>query len=251
MELPCGKCHDCLSRRISGWSFRLRQQEKVSESAHFVTLTYNTDHVPITGRGFMSLDKSDPQKFFKRLRKHATKRNKNHSKISYFLCGEYGEKTNRPHYHAIIYNANILDIEKAWPLGDIHVGQVSAASIGYTLKYMCKTPSNQIPKHKNDDRQPIFQLMSKALGANYLTSTTKSWHKRNLTERSYIPIEDGKRIVMPRYYKNILYSKHEREHIQKAHLKRIEQQPQITEQDRLQQIEANRIKQSKTNQNRK
>lgn len=161
---PCGRCPDCLKRRVSGWSYRLRKEGQRSDTAYFITLTYDTNHVPISGRGFMTLKKSDVQKFFKRLRKLHTKNGKQ-SKISYYACGEYGGQTNRPHYHLIIFNADLRDIEKSWslgsvPIGGLHCGTVSDASIGYTLKYMCK-PS-RFPMFKGDDRVSEFSLMSKA-----------------------------------------------------------------------------------------
>lgn len=156
-SVPCGKCPQCLARRISGWSFRLMQEDKKSDSSHFITLTYDTDTVPISDKGYMSLNKRDVQLFFKRLRKAHGKSN-----IKYYACGEYGTKGKRPHYHAILFNANIELLQDAWRCGQIHYGTVSAASVGYTLKYMCK-PS-KIPMHKNDDRQPEFSLMSKNWG---------------------------------------------------------------------------------------
>ena len=65
--LPCGKCPNCYARRISGWSFRLMEEDKVSSSSYFITLTY--DNPPMSENGFMTLKKSDFQKFMKRLRK--------------------------------------------------------------------------------------------------------------------------------------------------------------------------------------
>lgn len=219
LSLPCGKCHDCLSRRISGWSFRLLKHGQTSQSAHFVTLTYNTDHVPLTKNGLMSLDKTDLQKFFKRLRKL------NKNKLSYYAVGEYGTNKQRPHYHAIIFNANPLTYERAWSLnnikiGDIHLGDVSEASIGYTLKYICK-PS-QIPKHRNDDRKKEFSLMSKKLGASYLTPQMVQYHHNDMLNRMFIPISDGKKIAMPKYFKLKIYTDEQREKISE-HIQHIQQ----------------------------
>lgn len=156
--VPCGKCEQCRKRQVSSWSFRLMQQYKRCESAYFITLTYDTKHVPITPHGYMQLCKRDVQLFFKRLRK-ASPGNK---AIKYYCVGEYGGQTKRPHYHAIIFNADIALLQPAWKLGQIHYGQVNEASVGYTLKYMFK--KGIIPMHRNDDRQPEFALMSKALG---------------------------------------------------------------------------------------
>ena len=202
---PCGKCPECRKRRISGWSFRLLQESKRSTSAHFVTLTYNTETVPITPKGYMNLQKRDVQLFMKRLRKLST------NKLKYYLCGEYGGTSNRPHYHVILFNAQIADIEKTWCLGNTHYGEVEGASIGYTLKYMSKV--SRIPMHQNDDRQPEFSLMSKGLGQNYLTEAMQAWHKADLLKRVHMVLPDGKKVAMPRYYKDKLYNEQERARI--------------------------------------
>lgn len=213
VPVPCGKCPECKGQRVSGWSFRLRQEEKRSESAIFATLTYNTKHVPIADSGYMQLSRRDLQLFFKRLRKEHSKTSS--SKVKYYACGEYGGKTNRPHYHAIIYNATINEINAAWrdpktkkEIGEVHFGDVTGASIGYVLKYMQKEP--RIPMHRNDDRCPEFALMSKRLGDNYMTDRIKKWHKSDLPNRMYINLEDGKKATMPRYYKDKIYSDEER-----------------------------------------
>lgn len=228
-SVPCGKCPMCLSRRISAWSFRLMQEDKKSDSSFFLTLTYDTDHVPLTDRGYMGLSKRDVQLFFKKLRKAHSKSEPNGQPIKYYACGEYGGKTYRPHYHAIIFNIKLelmFDKQarillhmsqydgqsqvtcKQWDKGLVTVGMVSHASVGYTLKYMCK--EKRIPLHRNDDRLPEFPLMSKKLGANYIDAAMIKWHKADLLNRMYINIDGGKKAAMPRYYKNKIYTDDER-----------------------------------------
>lgn len=209
--VPCGKCPYCRSKRASAWGFRLMQEDKISLSSSFVTLTYNTDHVPITENGFMSLRKSDLQDFFKRLRK------KTPNRIRYYAVGEYGGRGWRPHYHVILFNGNPDIVINAWcldnkPLGDVHFGTVAEASVGYTLKYITKEP--RIPQHARDDRVKEFSLMSKGLGLNYLTPTMIKYHtagsQHSITTRMHCTLADGKKIGMPRYYKDKLYTKEQR-----------------------------------------
>jgi hypothetical protein len=206
--LPCGRCPECTARRTSAWSFRLTQEDKRSLSSLFITLTYDNLNVPITKRGYMTVSKKDVQLFMKRLRKA------NKNKLKYYLAAEYGGKTKRPHYHIILFNADVRTIAKAWNLGEIHFGEVTGASIGYTLKYISK-PS-RIPEHKNDDRTPEFSLMSKRIGNNYLTDPMIRWHKADLENRLYCVI-DEKKITMPRYYKDKIYTDAERLRIKYHH----------------------------------
>lgn len=211
--VPCGKCPDCKGRRISGWSFRLMQQEKIAMTAYFITLTYDTAIVPITRNGFMSLNKRDLQLFFKRLRKSQGKDPVGSSMppIRYYAVGEYGTRTKRPHYHIILFNAMLGLIQPAWGKGHVHYGQVSGASIGYCLKYMSKEA--KIPMHRNDDRLREFSLMSKGLGESYITPAKIAWHKKDLDNRMYVTTEQGKKVSMPRYYKQKIYEEHERKKI--------------------------------------
>lgn len=217
--LPCGKCPGCVIRRVCGWSFRLMQHEKISKSAMFVTLTYNTDHVPIkTDSAYpMTLVKKDLQDFFKRLRKRSfieikigKRKHKVYERISYYAAGEYGSKSYRPHYHIILFGATVQAVIDAWKkdgkeIGTIHIGQVTSASIGYTLKYISKP--TRVPVCRTDTRQPEFALMSKGLGKNYINEKTLMWHKMDLNNRMYLPLENGKKCPMPRYYKEKIYSK--------------------------------------------
>lgn len=206
IPVPCGKCPECLKRRVSGWSFRLMQEGRQALTAYFITLTYDTSTVPITKKGFMTLNKRDCQLFMKRLRKQSL------SPLKYYLAGEYGEDNWRPHYHMLLFNARLEDVQPAWQNGHIHYGDVTGASIGYTLKYMCKP--RRIPLHQNDDRVPEFSLMSKRLGLNYLTEAMVNWHRADMNNRMYCNVEDGKKIAMPRYYKNKVYTDYERWQIQ-------------------------------------
>lgn len=219
IPVPCGKCPACCERRASGWIFRLMQQDKVSESASFVTLTYKTKYVPMSKRGFMTLPpkastKDAPcpinfQAFMKRLRKwHKNKT------LRYYAVGEYGSERMRPHFHAIIFNLDREYVERAWsdpktgePLGDVFIGEVTGASVAYTTKYMSK--GKLIPVHANDDRLPEYSLMSKKLGINYLTPDIIRYHQADLT-RNYITLEGGHKIALPRYFREKIYTEEQR-----------------------------------------
>lgn len=206
IPLPCGKCPKCKRKRVQQWVFRMKQEDKISSSAYFITLTYNTKHVPISNNKFMTLDKTDYQKFMKRLRKLQAKKSK--EKLVYYACGEYGESTNRPHYHAIIFNiSDTEDINTAWGLGDVHIGGVTGASIAYCVKYIDK--EKRIPMHARDDRQKEFSLMSKGIGKNYLTSAIKKYHKADLT-RNYVTDDAGNTVGLPRYYRDAIYTENEK-----------------------------------------
>lgn len=203
--VPCGRCPKCRAARASAWSFRLMCEDKVSSSSLFLTLTYDTAKVPITQNGFMTLDKRHVQLFMKRLRK------RNATRLKYYCAGEYGEKYLRPHYHMILFNADIKTIQPAWDYGQIHYGKVEEASVGYCLKYISKP--GRIPMHRNDDRLPEHSLMSKGLGISYLSEAMRQWHMDDMETRMYCNLMDGKKIAMPRYFKQKLYTDEQRKMI--------------------------------------
>lgn len=225
ITFPCGKCYVCHNRRINGWGFRLDTEMKYSKSALFLTLTYDEAHVPITEHGLYTLHKPHIQGFFKRLRQHEKRKNFSGDKVSYYAIGEYGSLLDRPHYHIILYNSSLEMATKAWvdnnkqPFGHIHDGKVESASIRYVAGYFAK--SKQVPLHHLDDRKKEFSLMSKGLGKAFLTDNIFNWFYDDPFNRFYIPLKDGKKLHIPRYFKSKLYTKEQLEEINQVVMENI------------------------------
>jgi hypothetical protein len=223
MAVPCGKCFQCINARIQGWAARLEKEADFSKSAFFITLTYDEENVPYTPNGWQTVLKYDLQKFFKRLRKREKE------KIKYYAVSEYGGITLRPHYHILLFNATVENIEKAWEHGHIHYGNLEAASVRYCLKYMEK---DRIEPHPDDDRENIKAYMSKGLGKAYLNDKTLKWHRDDLYNRCYYPLPDGKKASLPRYYKEKLYTVDERKEMAKRYeLKELEHLDTLNQKD--------------------
>lgn len=97
LHIRCGMCLGCKADHARDWAIRSYHESQLHSESCFVNLTYAPEFLPPHG----SLQKTDLQLFWKRLRKAL---NKNiGTKIRYFACGEYGTKKGRPHYHAIIF----------------------------------------------------------------------------------------------------------------------------------------------------
>lgn len=216
VPVPCGKCPQCLKRRTAGWLFRLEVEALRWQKQFFVTLTYDTEYVPITENGFLTLQPADLTNFFKRLRKRA-------GKCRYYLCGEYGTQKKRPHYHMILFGESSMeetDIMLAWtdvnkqcydektkkyyhpPLGNVFFGSVEDKSITYTVQYYDK--GVWTPEHKRDDRHPEFSRMSQGIGQNFLSPAQVNSFLSN-PAKAYIYDSQGRKIAIPRYYKKRLY----------------------------------------------
>lgn len=150
---PCGQCLHCRINKARMWTFRLLLENYVSSETIFVTLTYDDNKLPI-GR---NLVKYDYQNFLKRLRYRIKPRT-----FRYFGVGEYGDKTNRPHYHIILFNVGVSDsesIEKSWTKGFVYVGEFNKYSARYVTGYVVKKMTR-----KNDPRlkgkEPEFMTCS-------------------------------------------------------------------------------------------
>lgn len=119
----------------------------------FITLTYDQEHLP-NGN---SLNPEDPQLFLKRLRKKLSPR-----KLRYYLVGEYGDQTQRPHYHAAIFGVSILEetlVQEAWGNGHVLVGDLTKESAQYIAGYVTKKMTNKNDPRLNG-RYPEFARMS-------------------------------------------------------------------------------------------
>lgn len=207
--VPCGQCEGCLTSRRNDWSFRLQQELRDSKNAKFITLTYAEGNEPWTENEVLTLSKRDCQLFMKRLRKHAEPARKklNWPKIRYFLVGEYGTITERPHYHALIFNipeTTVDNLDNIWGLGFTYTGSCTNASIHYTTKYII----NAKPIENGRERQ--FSLMSRrpGIGHGYF-KRTHQWHQQN---NHYHAIgAHGQKVKLPRYYQNKMFGKFSRE----------------------------------------
>lgn len=192
----CGRCAQCLKKKQLDWAFRLTHELQNSESACFLTLTYDDETVPVASAGY-SLLRKDFQDFMKRLRKHA-----NRTKIKYYACGEYGENTERPHYHAIVFNLpRPFDkyVDKAWKHGHIHIGTVNEASIMYTTKYTLKGLKRRKAEEVDEfGREPEFTLMSNGLGIGYIKNEIVRYLRQNGTK--LLTLQGGVKKKLPRYY---------------------------------------------------
>lgn len=176
------------------WALRCQLELQEHQNAAWTTLTYDDKHKPPT------LDRKHLQKFFKRLRKQLGP----NRTLRYFASGEYGETTDRPHYHAILYGLHEQErqlIEDKWGLGHARTVAATPANINYTagytakkIGYKLKALEEQIDLNTGEvyTWQPPFIQMSRrpGIGAN-----GKKWPN---SWRDYA-IQNGYKIQVPRY----------------------------------------------------
>lgn len=207
IDFPCGNCFACRINKVRDWTTRLLIEAQGSVYSYFVTITYDDLNVPLKfvadPDGFleqvvMTLDKDHIQKFHKRLRRAGYV-------FRYYLIGEYGTHTFRPHYHAIYFSQKPLSPDQLmfiWGKGNVRFDAVNAASIGYVCRYHLGS-DNKISAAV----QKPFSLMSRrpGLGYGYLfDNEVREWHKSDLDNRQYMII-DGKKRYLPSYLKKKMY----------------------------------------------
>ena len=145
LNVPCGHCLECRREHSRSWAVRLALELEHSSSCYFITLTYSDEFNP----GF--LDKGSLSRFLKRLR--AYEHNHCADGIRFFACGERGDRTGRPHYHLIIFNAFFDDLvllskngplftsvalDRLWGLGNVVVAEANFATMSYVSGYVLK-----------------------------------------------------------------------------------------------------------------
>lgn len=145
VKVACRNCIGCKVDRSKEWSVRIMHEAQLHDENMFITLTYREADLPQD----QGLHHSHFQAFMKRLRQYAL-RHHGKKRIAYYMCGEYGDKFGRPHYHAIIFGLKMPDIKKygklynsqkledIWQLGYTSVGTVTLESSAYVARYILK-----------------------------------------------------------------------------------------------------------------
>lgn len=191
LVLPCGRCHGCRLERSRQWGIRCEKEIQTVEAAGgkccFLTLTISPQELN-TRDNPNTLVKADFQNFMKRLRKRVTDPDdkefyihKDH-RIRYFHCGEYGEESDRPHYHAILFNYYFNDtvlydivnghrlftskkLDKVWKLGHATVGSATFESCAYVARYIMKKKFGKQKSYYSDRNIiPEYVTMSRRKG---------------------------------------------------------------------------------------
>jgi len=233
--VDCGKCYPCLSNKRNGWTFRMLQETKYSESSMFLTLTYEEEYLQHYGDNIPTIVKTDLQKFNKRLRTRIMdetglaiewfKVNKDTGELSpryrYWGVGEYGDQGNRPHYHLIAWNIPDVwtkwdpihhqyyseQLEELWGKGFIHLGTVTQQSIHYVAKYTLKDIFSG--PYEGTKAENPFAIMSRnpGIGQDYINERVKDYYLN--TYDPYATIENGYKWPLPRFYRDQIWTTEE------------------------------------------
>lgn len=223
LRLPCGGCIGCRIKVARDWTIRCLLELREHDDATWATLTYDDDHLPPT------LVKPHLSGYLKRLREAVFTRAwraaptadltpperralrqqiRQDTAVRFFGVGEFGDRTNRPHYHVILYGVARDDplVQLAWKFGHVRSDPVTPQSIAYTAGYAQK----KIRRHYGPARsfivpdgerlavlkhQEPFRLCSRRPGiAGSARRFTTSWRDS--------AIHRGVPVSVPRYLHN-------------------------------------------------
>lgn len=227
---PCNLCIGCQLERGRQWAMRCMDEARMWPVNSFITLTYDDEHLPADG----NLSVRVWQLFMKKLRKHCSE------EIRFLMCGEYGPKFGRPHYHALIFNWEFPDRElhcvspsgekvfrsevlrKIWGNGYVSVGDVTFGSAAYVARYALKkvggvsSSDHYVDERTGELRAPEFRLMSRRPG---LGRAFYEKFKLDMFPLDY-RIIDGVKTVPARYYGS-LYERENPADFQRIKLERV------------------------------
>lgn len=178
--VPCGKCYNCRKKQAYAWSLRIQMEQKLydPDQVCFLTLTYDASCVPD------QLDHTHAQQFLHNLR--TILKREEDAKLRYFMCGEYGGRNGRPHFHLILYGFDFFKkgrifekapsgsylythqyIDRAWHRGIATFGELTAASAMYVAQYTQKKLIDNDPFL--DRKAPYIQMSRRpGIGQEYI-----------------------------------------------------------------------------------
>lgn len=209
VPVGCGYCSECRNQKANSWKIRL-QKECEDVGGLFFTFTLSDEAIEKLNEPEMNYDANliatkAVRLYLERIRKATGK------SIKHWLITELGENnTERIHIHGIIWSHK-EEILTKWNYGNVVVKQFwGERTINYIVKYMLKVPE----KHK--EYIPKV-LCSPGIGKKWLNSEDAKKNKfkgvAGLQTNETIRLRNGKKIGLPIYYRNHIYTEEEREEL--------------------------------------
>lgn len=219
--IPCSQCIGCREDRARQWAVRCVHESRFQElqglDSCFVTLTYADHNLPPDSQ----LSPDDHTEFVNKLKLRLWRKKR---KMRYYMCGEYGEKFARPHFHYLIFGYAFPDrvhwkthngsdyyrsdeLESIWRYGHAAIGNLTFETAAYTARYVNKKITGGMAKtHYVDDAgvemHPEFARMSLKPGIG------AQWFKKYGVQDCYnsgdFIVIEGKKYSVPRYYDSLL-----------------------------------------------
>lgn len=222
IDLACGRCTGCRLQRAADLTTRALHEAAITEqlqrrSSSFLTLTYNDSHLP-TDYG---LQRDDLTRFLKRLRKAL-------GSFRYLACGEYGDATRRPHYHALLFGLDFRAdrqqveypgtseqpsfqspiLSRLWTLGQHVVKDLTPENCAYVAHYVMKkrTGERAAETYRRTRDGYSWQVAAEFSAMSLRPGLGAAWwhtYRDDIRPGDELVL-NGKRVHTPRYYDTLL-----------------------------------------------
>lgn len=211
----------------------------------FLTLTYNDEHLPEKG----TLHKPHLQKFFKRLRFSLGSKT-----VRYYACGEYGDNTQRAHYHVCLFGHDFADkiefrqvgehklyisqqLNDLWTHGQTSIGALTFETAAYTARYVTKKQTGLKKGGKgyvsvDDETGEIIQLQQPYAAMSLKPAVGREWIEKYASDiynndKDFLHLR-GRKMRPAKYYDKI-YDSINPEHMAMIKMKREQNSKNLTE----------------------
>jgi len=238
VPIPCGNCMECRAKKKREWQVRLTEDVKHHKNGKFVTLTFNDEalkkYEARVSRRIQGYERENTavglavRHFLERWRRTYKK------SIRHSLITELGHKgTKRIHIHGFLWTDEPNEvIAERWGNGDITIGErkyyvtgkhedrnvdvkvgygkdsyVGDKAIGYITKYI-----NKVDQEHKYYKSKMY--ISNGIGKGYAESVQahNNRYRGKNTIETYT-INNGKKIGLPTYYRNKIYTDAQKEQL--------------------------------------
>lgn len=174
------------------------------EISYFITLTYDDDHVPMTVEGVQTLERKKTAKWIQNLPAEI-------GAFRYYLVGEYGDESHRPHYHMALFPdsySQVLQLTEKWKRGFTSTYPMAETRALYLAQYTTKKLTHYSDERLAHGQEPEFRTSSRTppIGAPYVPILVSAYRSRAgqsvITERGDIERSirfGGKILPIPRF----------------------------------------------------
>lgn len=231
------------------WKTRIVHESMLWESNLFATLQYADDRLPSS----LGLEYPDFQRFMYRLRARLEGERESpdgRRPVRFFVVGEYGGKSSRPHWHVVLFNLSVPDMRwwssrrgrvgqselltELWGHGYVEASRLNARRAAYVAGYVHKKAKRKAAADVVDystgevfERRPEFRQMSRDPGIG------SWWYERFGSD--LFPLDaavvDGRRHKVPRYYWDKFRRTASAEVVEAIRQKRIERAMELPEEE--------------------
>lgn len=204
--VPCGRCPECLAAKQRQWYVRFTLEErywrkKGDYRTIFVTLTYNSKHLPKTRTEALH----DWQAFLKQVKR------KVYDSPRFYLTSENGSCHGRLHFHALFFGLAVSDIDSlnrlisdCWNRGYVATKFATGEDFNYVSKYVTKDTDPF--KTDSDSSFKTIQTCSKRPALGVLSATRNdylAYFNSSLDNAVHI---NGYSYALPRYLAQKVYT---------------------------------------------